>query len=401
MESSCLLTVGLSNSPCTGAADPVGQASMREFRPRLIQVDGSESHLLEPVALDGRLSEKELEDFVVENPALAGEELLILGRQLHDFAEDQDRLDVLALDEDGEVVLLELKAAENFRVTDLQALAYAGAYADRPTEDLAETLRRGLERADAGSPLVTNTGLDPGASVDAVKDRIIEHVDFDSFDEWRPSKHVRIKLIAPQFPRRVLKTVKWLGDVYAMPIEAIQVRLYEDANTRYQLTFERLLPLPTEEEFDMTVRWTEDRQRSENVTRRRRPRVLPLLVDNGVLKEGDRLWLRKTALGPDKRDRYNPDEICFQAVVTINGLDTPKVTWQEAEDAEPEVIPPSLVTFRAYQVIAPGWDKEFTTAVGTSFTKGREGPTLEELALDHGLWSEESPEVPNGSNRSS
>lgn len=362
---------------------------MREFRPRLIQVAESEHRLLEPVGLDGRLTEKELEDLVVEYPALAGEDLLILGRQLHDFAEDKDRLDVLALDQDGEVVLLELKAAENFRVTDLQALAYAGAYADRPTSDLAETLRRSLESADPSSPLVTNTGLQPGADLDAVRKRIIEHVDFDSFEEWRPSKQVRVKLVAPQFPRRVLKTVKWLGDVYGMPIEAIEVRLYEDPGGNYQLTFERLLPLPTEETFDLTVRWAEDRQRSENITRRRRPRVLPLLIENGVLKEGDRLWLREAALGPDKRKLYDPDMVCFQAVVTDdNG--TPKVLWQKTDDVEPEVIPPSLVTFRAYQVIEPGWDKEFTTAVGTSFTKGKDGPTLEELAVEKGLWSEGS-----------
>ena len=359
---------------------------MREFRPRLIQVEGSERQLLEPVSFDGRLSEKELEDYVVENPGLAGEDLLILGRQLHDFAEDQDRLDVLALDRDGEVVLLELKTSETFRVTDLQALAYAGAYADRPTEDLAETLRRSVEKAEPSSPLLVNTGLGPSASLDEVKEQIVEHVALDSFDEWRPSKHVRIKLIAPNFPQRVLKTVKWLGDVYGMPIEAIEVRLYEDNNGRYQLTFERLLPLPTEEAFDMTVRWTEDRQRSENVTRRRRPRVLPLLVENGILKEGDRLWLRKEALGPGKRDLYDPDKIYFQAVVATNGLDSPKVAWQASEDVEPEIIFPSLVAFHAYQVISPGWEDEFTTAVGSSFTKEKDGPTLEELATQHGLY---------------
>ena len=55
---------------------------------------------------------------------------------------------------------------------------------------------------------------------------------------------MRIKLVAPTFPRQVLKTVKWLGDVYNTPIEAIAVRFFSQEEGRYSLTFERLLPLP-------------------------------------------------------------------------------------------------------------------------------------------------------------
>ena len=36
---------------------------------------------------------------------LSGEPLLVIGSQLAEFAEDKDRLDVLALDKSGEIVL--------------------------------------------------------------------------------------------------------------------------------------------------------------------------------------------------------------------------------------------------------------------------------------------------------
>ena len=97
-----------------------------------------------PVGFTGRVTEAQLEAWLIQHPAVAGEPLLILGSQLAEFAEDKDRLDVLAVDETGELVLLELKVDESFRVTDLQALAYAGAYASIPREHLAAVLQKHL-----------------------------------------------------------------------------------------------------------------------------------------------------------------------------------------------------------------------------------------------------------------
>src|SRR5689334_3327465 len=58
----------------------------------------------------------------------------------------EDRLDVLAVEDTGELVLTESKVDDSFRVTDLQALAYAGAHASTPTTHLAGVLRKHLER---------------------------------------------------------------------------------------------------------------------------------------------------------------------------------------------------------------------------------------------------------------
>ncbi|MGH3849919.1 MAG: hypothetical protein ACRDRT_09495, partial [Pseudonocardiaceae bacterium] len=174
-----------------------------------------------------------------------GEPMLVLGQQLADFEEDKERLDILAIDKDGEIVLIELKVTDDFRVTDLQALAYAGAYADRETDDFANTLRRHLERLEVQKPAaptqnansataapgnraaVAGIGVGglpapneaaaaqaPIVSLESAKTRIVEFLEIDDFESWHPSQQVRIKLVAPTFPRRVLNNVKHLGDVY-------------------------------------------------------------------------------------------------------------------------------------------------------------------------------------------
>src|SRR5688500_17403559 len=160
---------------------------MEAFRSKMVQVITGHAVTLEPVEFANRVSEAELEKWLVQHPELAGEELLILGSQLAEFAEDKDRLDILAVDKQAEMVLLELKVDGAFRLTDLQALAYAAGYSAVGASHFAEILRRRLEKAG-----------DAEATLENAKQKIVSFVDVvDDFDEWQPSKRVRIKLVAP------------------------------------------------------------------------------------------------------------------------------------------------------------------------------------------------------------
>ena len=132
----------------------------------------------------------------------------------------------------------------------------------------------------------------------------------DDFDDWEPSQHVRIKLIAPSFPRRVLATVKWLGDLYGMRIEAIRARLF-DVDGELQCSFERVLPLPGAEEFDLTAREREKRKRDENTSRR--PDVINFLIASELLSHGAKLWILPSAL---------PEEIASCGLPTIRAFNS-------------------------------------------------------------------------------
>lgn len=227
----------------------------RPFYPTMIDID-ADGHpsIRESSPFAGRISEAELEAWLIDRPELAGEPLLILGSQLAEFAEDRDRLDVLAVDLTGELVLVELKVDESFRVTELQALGYAGAYASMPTAHFAGVLRKHLKLGEGDA-----------ATADA-KERISAFLAIDDFADWQPSRRVRVKLLAPGFPKRVLKTVKWLGEVYEMPIEAIELKLFQTSDGRVHITIDRLLPIPGDDAFDLTVRETEARQQARNIT---------------------------------------------------------------------------------------------------------------------------------------
>src|SRR5438874_12767950 len=181
---------------------------MESFSPRLLLIAENQPTALEPVAFAGRVDELTLERWIIENPDLIGESLLVLGNQLAQFEEDRDRLDILALDRSGEIVLVELKVSDDFRVTDLQALAYAGAYARRSPKDLARTLRHHMQKGASAqsAPLTgngTGVGVDPAATSAAEPSvtnedalaAIASFIEIDDIADWQPSQHVRIKLV--------------------------------------------------------------------------------------------------------------------------------------------------------------------------------------------------------------
>jgi hypothetical protein len=347
---------------------------MEEFRSRMVQVEGSEAVMLEPVPFANRVSEAQLEKWLTQSPPLAGEPLLILDSQLAEFAEDKDRLDVLSVDKQGEIVLLELKVDGQFRLTDLQALAYAAGYSSLPTAHFVEILRRRLERTE-----------ERAASPEEVQERIVKFVDvLDEFEDWQPSKRVRIKLVAPGYPKRVLHTVKWLGDVYGMPIEAIQVQLFEDASGRFQLTFERLLPLKSDNAFDLTVKVAEEK--IAGVGTRKKPAILKALLENDVIVHGQTLWFHPSAFAAVDAHLFDAGNIVFQLTLDVSE-GRPMFRWRPSPDAPEELLSPSRAWFPILECVLPGkYTNEVASPVFNHYSLEPAGPTLGEIAEQQGIW---------------
>ena len=347
---------------------------MEEFQSKMVQVESDQAVMLQPVPFGSRVSEAELEKWLIANPELAGEPLLVLGSQLAEFAEDKDRLDVLAVDKRGEIVLVELKVDGAFKLTDLQALAYAAGYSALRGEHFAELLRRRWEKSN---------GQD--TTLERAKSRIVEFVDLlDEFEDWQPSKRVRIKLVAPDYPKRVLHTVKWLGDVYGMPIEAIQVQLFEDEQKRLHLTFERLLPLKSDDAFDLTVKAAEEKIAGIKSTKR--PAILKTLLENELVEDGQKFWFNPQILAADVKPVFDPNNVAFQVKLDVsNGR--PMFRWRPSPEAEEQLLSPAITWFHILNAVLPG---KYTTRAGSPvfnhYTVEPNGQTLEEIAVEHGVW---------------
>ena len=75
-----------------------------------------------------------IQEWVRTNPDILGEDLLIVSIEFDRFSNSDDRLDILALDRSGNLVIIELKRNSAARYADLQAIRYAAMVSSMAVE---------------------------------------------------------------------------------------------------------------------------------------------------------------------------------------------------------------------------------------------------------------------------
>jgi hypothetical protein len=169
-----------------------------------------------------------------------------------------------------------------------------------------------------------------------------------------------------------------------MRIEAIRARLF-DVDGELQCSFERVLPLPGAEEFDLTAREREKRKREENTSRR--PDVINFLIARELLEHGAKLWIVPSALPEEARELWDADDQRFQFELDATDPNNPKFVWRPEPGGE-KTVSPSSAPYHLCKALSPERDVPGYRSVGDKFTIMPRGKTVGQLADEHG-WSSE------------
>jgi alkylated DNA nucleotide flippase Atl1 len=185
---------------------------------------------------------QEIERWLKEEPRIMGEELKIVASQFAGFDRTLDRLDLLALDRAGKLVVVEIKPDDSGKSQDLQALRYA-AYVSALTAEQVVDLYRGFERAQHGRDLST-----PEARAE-----LEDFVTAESLDAIDEDDLPRMVLVASGFQVGVTNTALWLLRNSDLDITCVQVLPYEISG-EIVVASTVLIPLPEAEEYQTRVR---------------------------------------------------------------------------------------------------------------------------------------------------
>jgi hypothetical protein len=139
--------------------------------------------------------EQRLEKWLLKNPSMLGDDLLVIGNQL---AADGLRPDMLCIDNSGQLVVVELKRTESYREAIAQVLEYGAWLNSLEEADVVEIASQYLE----------------GDVYEALR----EMVDEENFI-IDPSNH-RMVIVAPGNDERAERTVDYLAS-YGLPIEIV------------------------------------------------------------------------------------------------------------------------------------------------------------------------------------
>ncbi|MGH2868824.1 MAG: DNA-binding protein [Solirubrobacteraceae bacterium] len=331
------------------------------------QVTGAAATRATPITLaEAGLKEREhLQEWVLKHPEMLGAGLLVLTSECDRWTSargrERDRLDVLALDTDGHLVVAELKRDAAPETVELQALKYA-AYCSRFTpETLVEEYRAWRARhgeilsdADAFARLEAHLGEDVGGLAGA------------------PLGQPRIVLLAGGFTPSTTAVAVWLREM-GVDIALRAVSGYQTGGGPV-ISVAPVYPTPAVEEFTVSPLLAQ-RKRDDDVRRaaRQEPAVRQLIA-RGILEPGTGLIV--LAGGPDAaqfkkwgatadRDRAvwtgttsrplrwsgkEADELGATGNFTVTGLI--KFLYQQAQAAVPAGAATQLVATADGQTLA-------------------------------------------------
>ena len=168
---------------------------------RMFRVDLSENRLVrlqERRFADLNLRERDhLQEWLVRMPDALGEELLIVQKEFDGFAGTRERLDLLALDKEGRLVVIENKLDDSGRDVVWQALKYVAYCSSLKKTEIVEIYQDHLDRLSGGADAVAN---------------LCAFLDVEELDDvvLNAGNEQRLVLIAANFRKEVTATALWL-----------------------------------------------------------------------------------------------------------------------------------------------------------------------------------------------
>ena len=176
-------------------------------------VDKTASKIKEISFKDIGLKERsDLQEWIANNPIILGEDLLIIQKEFDGFNDTKERLDLLALDKNGNLVIIENKLDDSGRNVVWQAMKYAGYCSSLKKEDIKDIYTQYLSKI---------------GSSDKAEESIVEFLNKPDFSEVQLNKDLtqRIILVAKEFRKEVTNTVIWARK-YGMKIQCLKIMPY-------------------------------------------------------------------------------------------------------------------------------------------------------------------------------
>ncbi len=180
---------------------------------------------------------RDIQEWVADNPGILGEDLLIIGKEFSGFDRTNERLDLLAVDGDGKLVVIELKRDDSGADAHWQAIKYASY----------------LSRVDAERIIGMLADHESMSETDA-RIRLVRHVNSDDLNALNNDQ--RIILASHRFAPEVTSAAVWLNEKFPGEnlMTCVQLVPYSDPETdSLYVQANTIIPVPGIEDYVVGV----------------------------------------------------------------------------------------------------------------------------------------------------
>ena len=176
---------------------------------------------------------RDIQEWVAANPGILGEDLLIIGKEFSGFDRTDERLDLLAVDADGKLVVIELKRDDSGADAHWQAIKYASYLKHATTEDIVAMLADHEKTSESEAEV-----------------RLLQHLNAEDLNALNNSQ--RIILGSHRFAPEVTSAALWLNE--KIPDEdlltCVQLTPFRDSRTdTLYVQAGAIIPVPGVDEY--------------------------------------------------------------------------------------------------------------------------------------------------------
>ncbi|NLD50726.1 MAG: DUF4268 domain-containing protein [Clostridiaceae bacterium] len=194
---------------------------------RIIKIESKTFH-------DFGFREREhLQEWIAKYPECLGEELLIIQKEFDGFNDTNERLDLLAIDKTGSLVIIENKLDDTGKDVTWQALKYVSYCSTLTKQQIKEIYQVYLEKYLPGETAEENI-------VDFFNGKPFSEISLNENDQ-------RMILVAGKFRKEVTSTVMWMLN-HGIRVQCFKVTPYE-YDKQVLLDMEQIIPVKEAEEY--------------------------------------------------------------------------------------------------------------------------------------------------------
>ncbi len=169
----------------------------------------------------------DIQEWIADNPSILGDDLLIIGKEFSGFDLTNERLDLLAVDADGKIVVIELKRDDSGDNAYWQAIKYASYFRRASPEEIirvySDYMAKTVQSGDAEGNLLEHLGNPENLS--------------------GLNNDQRIILASRRFAPEVTSAAFWINEKARDLITCVQLTPYKDADSLY-IQADTVLPIP-------------------------------------------------------------------------------------------------------------------------------------------------------------
>lgn len=193
---------------------------------------------------EGVLERPHLQDAIKQKIEVIAPNCIVISEEFSEWSGSQRRIDLLAIDKEGNLVVIELKRTETGEHMELQALRYAAMVSTLTFSRATEIYQKHLISI---------------GSEDNAENNLIEFLGWEEPQEDDFGLDVRIILVSANFSKELTTSVMWLNE-RNLDIRCVRLILYKHQE-QILVDVQQIIPLPEGESYQVKIKQQSEERR--------------------------------------------------------------------------------------------------------------------------------------------